>query len=155
MNNITEDIVKIKYNAFTLAPVLLAFYACCHVERDNILLYKLIIPILSSKHARNGALFVRRTSSLSSWIIDDKLDLAGIEERVDCLKTCSLTALQYCFDQGWATVDDKNNVVVSLNSELKKVITENYMCKNAQSLNKLFDNLSVADILLQFGLHIL
>ena len=115
MNNIISDIVKIKYNSFKLAPVVLSYYENCQVKKDNILLLYLLFPIVLNRDWIMGSPRVQKRSRLETWVRDNKIHVEGLPERISTFQRLSETTLQYCVDMEYIKVDEKNNVIVKYN----------------------------------------
>lgn len=115
MNNIISDIVKIKYNSFNLAPVVLSYYENCQVKKDNILLLYLLFPIVLNRDWIMGSPRVQKRSRLETWVRDNKIHVEGLPERIITFQRLSETTLQYCVDMEYVKVDEKNNVIVKFN----------------------------------------
>lgn len=115
MSNIISEIVKIKYNPFTLAPAMLSYYENCKVERDNVLLLYLLFPVVLNSDWMMYAPRAQKRSRLETWVKENKIHLEGLPERISTFQRLSETTLQYCIDNDYMEVDDKNNVVVKYN----------------------------------------
>ena len=115
MSNIISDIVKIKYNSFKLAPIVLSYYENCLVKENNILLLYLLFPIVLNRNWIKGSPKVQKRSRLETWVRENKIHLEGLPERICTFQRLSETTLQYCIDMEYAKIDEKNNVIVKSN----------------------------------------
>lgn len=150
--SLIEDIIRLRYNPFTLAPVLMAFYSNCHVPTNSVILYSVILPLITSKKWLAEVQRVRRDSKLSHWVKDDSLPLSGLLDRVEAWRGLSPAALQYCIDREWASIDENNNVVVSDQFE-PKIYEKEILFSNAKKLGVLFGDNTVENILLSLGIR--
>lgn len=145
-----SDLRKIKYNAFYLAPILLSFYKECHIKKDNVLLAFLIFPILFNSSWKQQNVNIRKGSKLEKWVLNNKMPLEGVHDRIKYFSVHTTTVLQFCFDQGWALLDDKNNIVLT-----DKVLFDANPTKlmvNAEKFNCLIENMSVTQIYSTLGI---
>lgn len=112
MSNIISEVVKIKYNSFTLAPAMLSYYESCQVKKDNVLLLYLLFPVILNSDWIVKSPIPRKKSRLDSWVKDNRIHIEGLPERMSTFQYLSETTFQYCIDMEYLKVDEKNNVVV-------------------------------------------
>ena len=112
MSNIISEVVKIKYNSFTLAPAMLSYYESCQVKKDNVLLLYLLFPVILNSDWIVKSPISRKKSRLDSWVKDNRIHIEGLPERMSTFQYLSETTFQYCIDMEYLKVDEKNNVVV-------------------------------------------
>lgn len=151
MSNIISEVIKIKYNPFTMAPVLLSYYEACKVDYDNVLLVYLLFPVILSSDWMQGSPRVQTRSRLETWVRDNKLHIEGLPERLQTFQYLSETTLQYCIDMEYAKVDENNNVIVVNNpykSKGRKALFED----SATRLAKLFGTNSPTTIYATLGI---
>lgn len=115
MSNIISEVVKIKFNSFTLAPAMLSYYENCQVKRDNVLLLYLLFPVVLNSDWIGGSPRAQKRSRLETWVKENRIHVEGLPERISTFQRLSETTLQYCIDMEYAKVDEKNNVVVTKN----------------------------------------
>lgn len=120
MSSIISEVVKIKYNSFTLAPAMLSYYETCKVKQDNVLLVYLLFPVVLNSDWIFKLPRVQKRSRLESWVRDNKLHIEGLPERLSTFQHLSETTLQYCIDMEYAKMDENNNVIVVNNPYKKK-----------------------------------
>ena len=82
MSNIISEVVKVKYNSFTLAPAMLSYYESCQVKKDNVLLLYLLFPVILNSDWIIRSPIPRRTSRLDSWVKDNRIHIEGLPERM-------------------------------------------------------------------------
>lgn len=148
MSNIISEVVKIKYNSFSLAPAMLSFYENCKVEHDNILLIYLLFPVVMNSDWINGAPKVQKRSRLETWVRDNKIRVEGLPERISTFQHLSETTLQYCVDMDYVEVDANNNVVVKNNPFRHKDL----FATSAERLMRLFGKCSPAKVYATLGI---
>lgn len=119
MSNIISDVVRIKYNNFTLAPAMLSYYETCQVKQDNILLMYLLFPVVMNSDWIDNLPRVQSRSRLEIWVRENRLHIEGLSERIKIFQHLTETTLQYCIDMEYVKVDEYNNVLV-LNNPYKK-----------------------------------
>lgn len=150
IKTLDADLRRIKYNAFTLAPILMSFYKECQIAKDNVLLAYLVFPILYSEKWKNSNnIRINRNSRLEVWVLNDKMPLMGLNDRISFFSKYTTIVLQYCFDQEWAIVDENNNFVVK-KKDLKEETTSDM--KLARNLNHLIQNMTVSQIYSTLGI---
>lgn len=110
-----SDVVKIKYNPFTLAPAMLTYYENCQVEHDNILLMYLLLPVVLNSDWIQKLPKVQSRSRLESWVKTGRLHIEGLSERMITFQHLTETTLQYCIDMEYVRVDENNNITVVRN----------------------------------------
>ena len=148
MSNIISDVVKIKFNSFTLAPAMLSYYENCQVRQDNVLLLYLLFPVVLNSDWIEGSPIVQKRSRLESWVKDNKIHVEGLPERITTFQRLSETTLQYCIDMEYVAVDEKNNVVVKNNPFKNK----GKFSESAVRLTKLIGNNSPAKVYATLGI---
>lgn len=94
---------------------------------------------------------MRKNSRFYAWIKDDKLQMAGFENRMKSWKQLSLTSLQYSLDMEWCEVDEQNNVKVT--ATFKQSEYTQPIHKNAKNLSILFNGMTVEDIFVTLGIR--
>ena len=112
MSNIISEVVKVKYNSFTLAPAMLSYYESCQVKKDNVLLLYLLFPVILNSDWIVKSPIPRKKSRLDSWVKDNRIHIEGLPERMSTFQHLSETTFQYCIDMEYLKVDERNNVVV-------------------------------------------
>lgn len=150
MNNIVTDVLKIKYNALTLAPAMVAFYEECKVERDNLLLLYLVFPVIINPDWLSRLPKVQSNSRLETWARKNLLYLEGLPDRFVTFKQLSEHTFQYCIDMGYLTITDNNNVLVIKNIEDQN---KTLISKSASRLAKLFSTNTVLKIYSILGIR--
>lgn len=150
--SLIEDVIRLRYNPFTLAPVMMAFYSNCRVPKNNVILYSIILPLVTSRRWMTQTQRVTKRSKLSHWIDKDLLPLSGVSERIEAWKDLSPATLQYCIDREWAGIDGNNNVVISDLFD-SKVYENDILFSNASRLGVLLGNMTVEEILLSLGIR--
>ena len=149
MSNIISEVVKIKFNSFTLAPVVLSYFENCQVKRDNVLLLYLLFPVVLNSDWINGSPRAQKRSRLESWVKDNKIHIEGLPERIATFRHLSETTLQYCIDMEYASLDDRNNVVVKVNPYKNKSIYTD----SAIRLTRLIGSSSPAKVYATLGIR--
>lgn len=148
MSNIISDVVKIKYNFYTLAPAMLSYYETCQVKQDNILLMYLLFPVVLNSDWINKLPRVQSRSRLETWVKDNRLHIEGLNERMTTFQHLTETTLQYCIDMEFVRVDEKNNVTVVSNPYKKGDFVD-----AATRLTKLLGKSSPAKIYATLGVR--
>ena len=148
MSNIISDVVKIKYNPFTLAPAMLSYYETCQVNHDNMLLMYLLFPVVLNSDWMAKLPRVQSRSRLETWVKNNQLHIEGLSERMTTFQHLTETTLQYCIDMEYVRVDEKNNVTVVRNPYKK-----GYFMDAAIRLTKLIGNSSPAKIYATLGIR--
>ena len=69
---LNQDLQVIKYNIFSLAPIIMSFYKECYTKQDNILLSYIIIPLVFSRKWNDTLLNTQKRSNLIHWIKENK-----------------------------------------------------------------------------------
>lgn len=148
MSNIISDVVKIRYNSFTLAPAMLSYYQTCQVKQDNILLMYLLFPVMLNSDWIHSLPRVQSRSRLETWVKDNKLHIEGLSERMTTFRVLTETTLQYCIDMGYVELDGKNNVKVMSNP-----FERGYFMDAATRLTKLIGDSTPAKIYATLGIR--
>jgi len=148
MSNIISDVVKIKYNSFTLAPAMLSYYETCQVKQDNILMMYLLFPVVLNSDWILKLPRVQSRSRLETWVKDNKLHIEGLSERMATFQHLTETTLQYCIDMEYVKLDENNNVTVVNNPYGK-----GYFMDAATRLTKLIGKSSPAKIYATLGIR--
>ena len=112
MSNIISEVVKIKFNSFSLAPAMLSYFENCQVKRNNVLLLYLLFPVVLNSDWIGGSPRAQKRSRLETWVKENRIHVEGLPERISTFQRLSETTLQYCIDMEYARLDEKNNVVV-------------------------------------------
>lgn len=149
MSNIISEVVKVRFNSFTLAPVVLSYYENCQVKRDNVLLLYLLFPVVLNSDWIGGSPRAQRRSRLETWVKENKIHVEGLPERIATFQRLSETTLQYCIDMEYATLDDKNNVVVKTNPYKSR----SRYTDSAVRLTRLIGSSSPAKVYATFGIR--
>lgn len=147
---IDKDLQTIKFNAFSLAPLVLSFFKDCTVSKDNVLLAYLILPMIYSEKWRNLDYGIRTDSDIRNWIMKDKVPTNGLVERLVFFQEFTTTILQYCFDKKWASLDENNNIIVQ--NILEWNDPSNATMKYVSKINNLFHGMTVAQIYSSLGI---
>ena len=93
IKTLDADLRRIKYNAFTLAPILMSFYKECQIAKDNVLLAYLVFPILYSEKWKNfNNIRINRNSRLDVWVLNDKMPLMGLNDRISFFSKYTTTS---------------------------------------------------------------
>lgn len=152
MEQAYNDILTIRNNAFTLTPILVSFYSECKQREDNLFLALVVLPLLFNEEWVEKKQVIRVDSRLQTWVIDNKFRIEGLPSRIDYFQDITIKCLQYAIDMKWLTIDgttvtyNQDNVVWCNSKFYKEQID------NAKNLNKLFKDMSVADILTILGI---
>lgn len=109
---IDKELQSIKFNAFSLAPLVLSFFKECRVSNDNVLLAYLVLPLIYSEKWRFLNIRIRKDSDIRNWIAQDKVPINGLVDRMYFFQNFTTAILQYCFDRKWALLDESNNIKV-------------------------------------------
>lgn len=147
---IDKDLQSIKFNAFSLAPLILSFFKECQVSNDNVLLAYLVLPLIYSEKWSSLNYRINTNSNIGNWIVQDKMPVNGLNERMYFFQDFTTTILQYCFDRKWAVLDSYNNVRVQNVQEWDK--PTDATLKYASKINNLFQGMSVAQIYSSLGI---
>ncbi len=148
MSNIISEVVKVKFNPFTLAPVVLSYFENCQVKRDNVLLLYLLFPVVLNSDWIGGSPIAQKRSRLETWVKDNKIHIEGLPERITTFQRLSETTLQYCIDMEYVALDNKNNVVVKENPYKKSRYTD-----SAVRLTRLIGSSSPAKVYATLGIR--
>ena len=148
MSNIISDVVKIKYNFFTLAPAMLSYYETCQVKHNNILLMYLLFPVVLNSDLINQLPRVQSCSRLETWVKNNRLQVEGLREHITTFQHLTETTLQYCIDMDYVRVDENNNVTV-----LSNPYEKDYFMDAAIRLTKLLGKSSPAKIYATLGIR--
>ena len=124
MSNIISEVVKIKFNSFSLAPAMLSYFENCQVKQDNVLLLYLLFPVVLNSDWIGGSPRAQKRSKLETWVKENRIHVEGLPERISTFQRLSETTLQYCIDMDYARLDEKNNVVVTNNPFVKGRYTD-------------------------------
>lgn len=152
MEQAYNDILTIRNNAFTLTPILVSFYSECKQREDNLFLALVVLPLLFNEEWVEKKQVIRVDSRLQTWVIDNKFRIEGLPSRIDYFQDITIKCLQYAIDMKWLSIDgttvtyNQDNAVWSNSKFYKEQID------NAKNLNKLFKDMSVADILTILGI---
>lgn len=148
---LNQDLQVIKYNIFSLAPIIMSFYKECYTKQDNILLSYIIIPLVFSRKWNDTLLNTQKRSNLIHWIKENKIPIEGLSDRIMFFRDYTSSALQYCFDMKWAFIDDNNNIILTENREWD--ISPNNNMKSATKINLLFKDMTVTQIYSSLGIN--
>ena len=148
---LNQDLQVIKYNIFSLAPIIMSFYKECYTKQDNILLSYIIIPLVFSRKWNDTLLNTQKRSNLIHWIKENKIPIEGLSARIMFLRDYPSSALQYCFDMKWAFIDDNNNIILTENREWD--ISPNNNMKSATKNNLVFKDMTVTQIYSSLGIN--
>lgn len=148
---LNQDLQVIKYNIFSLAPIIMSFYKECYTKQDNILLSYIIIPLVFSRKWNDTLLNTQKRSNLIHWIKENKIPIEGLADRIMFFRDYTSSALQYCFDMKWAFIDDNNNIILTENREWD--ISPNNNMKSATKINLLFKDMTVTQIYSSLGIN--
>lgn len=147
---IDKDLQSIKFNAFSLAPLILSFFKDCRVSNDNVLLAYIVLPLIYSEKWSSLNYRINTNSNIENWIVQDKMPINGLIDRMYFFVDFTTTILQYCFDRKWAVLDSNNNVMVQNVQEWDK--PTDVTVKYASKINNLFQGMSVAQIYSSLGI---
>lgn len=147
---IDKDLQSIKFNAFSLAPLILSFFKDCRVSNDNVLLAYIVLPLIYSEKWSSLNYRINTNSNIENWIVQDKMPINGLIDRMYFFMDFTTTILQYCFDRKWAVLDSNNNVMVQNVQEWDK--PTDVTVKYASKINNLFQGMSVAQIYSSLGI---
>jgi len=151
MEQAYNDILTIRNNVFTLTPILVSFYSECKQKEDNLFLALIVLPLLFNEEWVEKKQVIRVDSRLQTWVIDNKFRIEGLPSRIEYFQNITFKCLQYAIDMKWLTID---GTMVSYNqnkTEWNNSIFYKEQIDNAKNLNKLFKDMSVADILTILG----
>lgn len=149
MSNIVSEVVKVKFNSFTLAPAMLNYYENNQVKKDNVLLLYLLFPVILNSDWIIKSPIPRKKSRLDSWVKENRIHIEGLPERITTFQHLSETTLQYCIDMGYVEVDEKNNVVVVNNPFKQKSKFDN----SAIRLSRIIGDSSPAKVYATLGIR--
>lgn len=147
MSNIVSEVIKIKYNFFTLAPAMLSFYESCQVKQNNVLLMYLLFPIILNSDWIGERPRIRKDSRLEKWVKNNRIHVEGLPERITTFEHLTETTMQYCIDMGYAYIDENNVIVV------KKPSQNRLFVATAEKLAKLMGESSPAKIYATLGIR--
>ena len=149
MSNIVSEVVKVKYNSFTLATAMLNYYENNQVKKDNVLLLYLLFPVILNSDWIIKSPIPRKKSRLDSWVKENRIHIEGLPERITTSQHLSETTLQYCVDMGYVELDEKNNVVVVNNPFKQKSKFDN----SAIRLSRIIGDSSPAKVYATLGMR--
>lgn len=149
MSNIVSEVVKVKYNSFTLATAMLNYYENNQVKKDNVLLLYLLFPVILNSDWIIKSPIPRKKSRLDSWVKENRIHIEGLPERITTFQHLSETTLQYCVDMGYVELDEKNNVVVVNNPFKQKSKFDN----SAIRLSRIIGDSSPAKVYATLGIR--
>lgn len=147
---IDKDLQSIKFNAFNLAPLFLSFFKECRVSKDNVLLAYLILPLIYSEKWKLLDKRINSKSDVRNWIVQDKMPINGLVDRMYFFQNFTTTILQYCFDRKWALLDDYNNVKIQNVQDWNNL--KDSKIKYASKVSILFQDMTVAQIYSSLGI---
>ena len=84
-------------------------------------------------------------------MIDNKFRIEGLPSRIDYFQDITIKCLQYAIDMKWLTIDRTTITFNNGNSDWSNSKFYREQIDNAKNLNKLFKDMSVADILTILG----
>lgn len=151
MEQAYNDILTIRNNIFTLTPILVSFYSECNQKEDNLFLALVVLPLLFNEDWVEKKQVIRVDSRLQTWVIDNKFRIEGLPSRIKYFQDITIKCLQYAVDMKWLKI---NGTTVSYNEGQEELKTSRFykeQIDNAKNLNKLFKDMSVADILTILG----
>lgn len=147
---IDKDLQSIKFNAFSLAPLILSFFKECRVSTDSVLLAYLVLPMIYSEKWSCLGYRINTTSDIRNWIVQGKMPINGLADRMYFFQDFTTTILQYCFDRKWALLDKNNNIKVQNIQEWDNPTDATN--KYASKINNLFQDMTVAQIYSSLGI---
>lgn len=151
MEQAYNDILTIRNNVFTLTPILVSFYSECKQREDNLFLAFVVLPLLFNEDWVEKKQVIRVDSRLQTWVIDNKFRIEGLPSRIDYFQDITIKCLQYAIDMKWLTIDRTTVTFNNDNSVWSNSKFYREQIDNARNLNKLFKDMSVADILTILG----
>lgn len=151
MEQAYNDILTIRNNVFTLTPILVSFYSECKQREDNLFLALVVLPLLFNEEWVEKKQVIRVDSRLQTWVIDNKFRIEGLPSRIDYFQEITIKCLQYAIDMKWLTIDGTMVTFKQDNAVWSKSRFYREQIDNAKNLNKLFKDMSVADILTILG----
>lgn len=151
MEQAYNDILTIRNNVFTLTPILVSFYSECKQREDNLFLALVVLPLLFNEEWVEKKQVIRVDSRLQTWVIDNKFRIEGLPSRIDYFQEITIKCLQYAIDMKWLTIDGTTVTFKQDNAVWSKSRFYREQIDNAKNLNKLFKDMSVADILTILG----
>ena len=151
MEQAYNDILTIRNNVFTLTPILVSFYSECKQREDNLFLVFVVLPLLFNEDWVEKKQVIRVDSRLQTWVIDNKFRIEGLPSRIDYFQDITIKCLQYAIDMKWLTIDGTTIMFNNDNSVWSNSKFYREQIDNARNLNKLFKDMSVADILTILG----
>lgn len=151
MEQAYNDILTIRNNVFTLTPILVSFYSECKQREDNLFLALVVLPLLFNEEWVEKKQVIRVDSRLQTWVIDNKFRIEGLPSRIDYFQEITIKCLLYAIDMKWLTIDGTTVTFKQDNAVWSKSRFYREQIDNAKNLNKLFKDMSVADILTILG----
>ena len=151
MEQAYNDILTIRNNVFTLTPLLVSFYSGCNQKEDNLFLALVVLPLLFNEDWVEKKQVIRVDSRLQTWVIENKFRIEGLPSRIDYFQDITIRCLQYAIDMKWLTIDGTTVTFNNDNSVWSNSKFYREQIDNAKNLNKLFKDMSVADILTILG----
>lgn len=136
MSNIISEVVKVKFNPFSLAPAMLSYYENCQVRQDSVLLLYLLFPMILNSDWIKKTPIPRKKTRLESWVKANKIHIEGLPERIEAFQHLSEITLQYCIDMEYVMVEERNNVVVRSNPFKTKGPFDNSAIRLARLIGK-------------------
>ena len=152
MEQAYNDILTIRNNVFTLAPVLTSFYSECKQKDNNLFLAFVVLPLLFNEGWVEKRQNIRVDSKLTAWVIDNKFKIEGLPGRIEYFQEITIKCLQYAFDMKWLSVQGST---VFFNPEKQDWVKSKFykeQIDNAKNLNKLFKDMDVVEILTILGI---
>lgn len=151
MEQAYNDILTIRNNVFTLTPILVSFYSECKQREDNLFLAFVVLPLLFNEDWVEKKQVIRVDSRLQTWVIDNKFRIEGLPGRIDYFQDITIRCLQYSIDMKWLSIEGTAVLYNQENSDWSNSRFYREQIDNAKNLNKLFKDMSVADILTILG----
>ncbi len=149
MSNMISEVLKLKYNSVTLAPAMLTYFENCEVEKDNVLMVYLLLPVILNNDWINGSPIVKKASRFDSWVRENRIHIEGLPERLSTFQSLTETTLQYCIDNELVRVDESNNVVIIKNPYKKN---KGVLIDSARRLSKLMGKTTAAKAYATLGI---
>lgn len=152
MEQAYNNILEIRNNVFSLAPVLASFYSECNQREDNLFLAFVVLPLLFNEDWVAKKQLIRVDSRLPAWVIGNKFRIEGLPSRMRYFHDIVIKCLQYAIDMKWLEVD---GTTVSFNAdrqEWNKSVFYREQMDNARNLNKLLKDMEVVEIFTILGI---
>lgn len=151
MSKLIENISTLQSNIFILTPILVSFYRNLQPKDKNILLAYFVFPLVLNSDFLEKITTVSRASRLSR-ITNDKVIMAGFEERFEYFKDITNHCLQYALECGYIKINDDLSVTVLVDNNLQIDCRLSKSINLASQLHKIFTR-NVINTYYAFGIY--